>query len=152
MEAASGAVKGKGTQPKLTEFYQNKKARPRSGSGSHAGDAPVGDKAQRMQRKTLQALATGPEEDSAENEGRDSMSDSGLCPLLIRRVYLPMILPASLACGRWGAPEGSSDITEIAVASIEAGKQSLCKAKSAPEVRVCSMAISYRRRTLRPEA
>jgi len=75
-EAASGAVKCKGTQPKLTEFYQNKKARPRSGSGSHTGDA-AGDKAQRMQRKTLQALATGPEEDSAGNEERDSMSDSG---------------------------------------------------------------------------
>ena len=108
-QGKSGVAKGKGMQPKMTEFYQNKKVRQRPGSASNAGDAQSAEKAQQINRKAPQTLALGPEEDSVENEGRDSMSDSGwctackLCWIFAHSVFVPLLLcyGEPRCCDRW---------------------------------------------------
>jgi len=73
---AAGSGKARGTQPKLTEFYPNKKARQHH--GYVAADAQLGEKAPRAQRKMKQAPA--PVEENG-HDSKDSMSDSGGCPV-----------------------------------------------------------------------
>ena len=74
-----GRVKGRGAQAKMTEFYQNKKVRVRTGSA--LADGSIKDKGrERKQRAAEPEQATVPEEEISVNEGTEPTSDSGQPP------------------------------------------------------------------------
>jgi hypothetical protein len=76
-EKRGGKGKARGTQPKVTEFFQNKKVRTRTGSGSAAEGQPAEKVRERKQRAST-ARTQLPSDDTRSNDGDDNVYESGL--------------------------------------------------------------------------